>query len=345
VTTTSQSPRTAQRGPALTASLPVTLADIEAAATRIRPHLDLCPTPARSYPALDRAVGHGVRVIVKHEHMLPTGAFKVRNGLSSVTALTTEARARGIVGASTGNHGLGLAYAAARLGCRATICVPSGNNPAKNQAIRDLGATLHEAGANYDDAVLEAQRIAAEHGATLVHGVNDREVIAGAGTLTLELLAQEPALDALVIAIGGGSQAVGALAMANAVRTQLAVYGVSSTGAPTQHDAWHAGVRLPAAQSVTTFAEGIATRTTYDLTWPALRDGLTNFVMVPDTEIADGMRVLLDTTRQLPEGAAGAGLAGVRRLASRHEGGTIGMIFCGGNVDAATITRVLAMSS
>lgn len=341
--TTATEHRTAKRGPALAASLPVTLADIEAAATRIRAHLDLCPTPAREYQALNRAVGHNVHVVVKHEHMLPTGAFKVRNGLSAVTALSPEARARGIIGASTGNHGLGLAYAAARLGCRATICVPSGNNPAKNQAIRDLGAALHEAGANYDDAVLEAQRLATDTGATLVHGVNDREVIAGAGTLTLELLHQTPDLDALVIAIGGGSQAVGALAVANALRPQLAVYGVASTGAPTQHDAWHAGERLPPAHPVTTFAEGIATRATYDLTWPALRDGLHDFVLVPDAEIADGMRVLLDTTRQLPEGAAGAGLAGVRRLAARHAGGTIGMIFCGGNVDAATILRVLAM--
>jgi threonine dehydratase len=132
-------PRPPLRGAALEAALPVTLADVEAAQTRIRPHLDVQPTPARTYPALDRLVGHGVRLVVKHEHMLPTGAFKVRNGLSAVTALPEAARQRGIVGASTGNHGLGLAYAGARLGCAVTIVVPRGNNPAKNQAIRDWG--------------------------------------------------------------------------------------------------------------------------------------------------------------------------------------------------------------
>lgn len=319
----------------------MTLGDIDAAAARIHPHLDVAPTPARHYPALDHWVGHGVRVIVKHEQMLPTGAFKVRNGLSAVTALDDAARARGIVGASTGNHGLGLAYAGARLGCTVTICVPVGNNPAKNAAIRELGATLHESGTTYDEAIVAAQEIAATTGATLVHGVNDRAVIAGAGTMSLELLAQAPDLDALVIAIGGGSQAVGALAVANVVRPTLAVYGVASTGAPTQHDAWQAGERLAPRHPVTTFAEGIATRATYDLTWAALRDGLHDFVMLPDAEIEDGVRALLTATRHLPEGAAGAGLAGVRRIAARHPGGTIGMIFCGGNLDAVTLARVL----
>lgn len=329
------------RGAALAAALPVTLSDVQAAASRIRPHLDVAPTPARRYPALDQWVGHGVRVVVKHEHMLPTGAFKVRNGLSAVTALDDAARARGIVGASTGNHGLGLAYAGARLGCAVTICVPVGNNPAKNAAIRDLGATLHEAGVTYDEAIVASKEIAATTGATLVHGVNDREVIAGAGTMSLEMLEQAPDLDALVIAIGGGSQAVGALAVANARQPGLAIYGVASTGAPTQHDAWHAGERLAPTQPVTTFAEGIATRATYDLTWPALRDGLADFVIVPDAEIEAGVQALLEGTRHLPEGAAGAGLAGVRRVAARHAGGTIGMIFCGGNLAPAALAKIV----
>lgn len=330
------------RGAALAASLPITRDDVLAARDRIAPHLDLAPTPARTYPVLDRLVGHGVTVVVKHEHMLPTGAFKVRNGLSAVTALAPAQRAAGIIGASTGNHGLGLAYAGMRLGCAVTICVPQGNNPAKNQAIRDLGAELHEAGATYDDAIGAAQRLAAERGATIVHGVNDRDVIAGAGTLTLELLEQAPDLDALVIAIGGGSQAVGALAVVNAQRPSLAVYGVASTGAPTQHEAWHAGERLAPTSPVTTFAEGIATRATYDLTWPALRDGLTDFVAVSDDAIALGVCDLLAGTRHLPEGAAGAGLAGVRAIAASHPGARIGMIFCGGNLAPSTLARILA---
>ncbi|MDX2185231.1 MAG: pyridoxal-phosphate dependent enzyme [Gemmatimonadaceae bacterium] len=334
-------PASPLRGPALDASLPISVSDVRAAAARIAPYIDTTPTPARRYPALDRLVGHGISVVVKHEHMLPTGAFKVRNGLSAVTALSPEARARGIVGASTGNHGLGLAYAGAQLGCAVTICVPQGNNPAKNAAIRDLGATLHEEGSTYDDAILAAQRLVAERGATMVHGVNDPAVIAGAGTLTLELLAQDPAIDTLMIAIGGGSQAVGALAVANGLGVPLSVIGVASTGAPTQHDAWHAGERVPPNQPVTTFAEGIATRATYDLTWPALRDGLSDFVALPDDAIVAGMRALLSVTRQLPEGAAGAGLAGLLALAPQLAGRRVGVVFCGGNADDAAIRRVI----
>lgn len=326
----------------LARALPVTLDDVRAAAARIAPHLDVSPSPARRYPALDRLVGHDIRVVVKHEHLLPTGAFKVRNGLSAVTALPPELRARGIIGASTGNHGLGLAYAGARLGCPVTICVPEGNNPAKNAAIRDLGATLHEEGADYEGAIAAAQRLSAASGARIVHGVNDRDVIAGAGTLTLELLAQEPALDALIIAIGGGSQAVGALAVAHGLGHRLAVYGVQSTGAPTQHAAWHARERLAPTVPVTTFAEGIATRATYDVTWPALRDGLADFVLVDDAAITEGMRTLIDVTRQLPEGAAGAGVAGLRALAPQLAGQTVGIVLCGGNIGVEGLRRVLA---
>lgn len=336
-------PRPAEplRGDALVASLPISLDDVRAARERIRPHLDVMPTPARHYAALDRLAGHDVTVHVKHEHLLPTGAFKVRNGLSAVTALGTAERRRGVVAASTGNHGLGVAYAGARLGCPVTICVPRGNNPAKNAAIRDLGATLHEEGADYDEAILAARRLVAETGATMVHGVNDRAVIAGAATMALEFLEQVPELDALVIAIGGGSQAVGALAVAQGLGHPVQVLGVASTGAPTQHDAWQAGERLAPTTPVATFAEGIATRATYDLTFAALRDGLAGFLLVPDAAIAAGMRTLLEVTRHLPEGAAGAGVAGLLAAAPSLAGRTVGIVFCGGNADAASLRRAL----
>jgi threonine dehydratase len=285
---------------AATPALPVTLDDVRAAHARIRPFLDVCPTPAR--------------------------------------------RARGVVGATTGNHGLGLAYAGACTGTRVTICVPRGNNPAKNAAIRALGAELVEAGDDYEGAIATAQRLAAERGATLVHGVNDRDVIAGAGTLTLELLEQAPDLDALIIAIGGGSQAVGALAVARGLGHPLAIWGAQAAGASAQHDSWHARERRTTAR-VATFAEGVGTRATYDLTWPALRDGLAGFVTVTDDEIADAMRQLVAIARQLPEGAAGVGLAMLRRHAAQFAGRTVGIVFCGGNQDAATLARVLGSTA
>src|SRR5262249_10699041 len=175
---------------------------------RIRPYL--APTPLRHHPLLDEAVGHGVRTFVKHENHQPTCAFKVRNGLAVGTTLSDEARRRRVGRAPPRNPRPGAAHARRLLGVPVTICVPRGNNPEKNDAMRALGATLVEEGRDYDEAVAVADRLVAERGLVMVHSTNDARVIAGAGTITLEILAEAPDLDALVIAVGGGSQAGGA---------------------------------------------------------------------------------------------------------------------------------------
>jgi threonine dehydratase len=185
---------------------PITFADVLAARERLSPFLAV--TPLREYPLLNEFVGHGIRVWVKHENHHPTQSFKIRNGLSVMTSLTPEERARGAIGASTGNHGQGVAYAGKLLNVPVAICVPVGNNPEKNAAIRAMGAELIETGANYEETVADCARIRAERGMTLVHSTNDPRVIAGAGTMTLEIIEQEPAIDAIIIALGGGSQAV-----------------------------------------------------------------------------------------------------------------------------------------
>src|SRR5512143_3605991 len=272
---------------------PITLGDVEAARARLRPHLP--PTPLRSYAALDEAVGAGVRVLVKHENFQPTGAFKVRNGLSALTALSRERRARGVVAATRGNHGLGLAWAGHRLGTPVTVCVPLGNNPEKNTAVRALGARLIEEGHDYDESVASAERLVREEGLHLVHSTNDPTVVAGAGTLTLEMLEEEPGIEALVFSVGGGSQAVGGLAVARARKPGLPVYAVQAAGASAIHDAWHLG-RPVSRPSADTFADGLATRNTYPVTFGALRAGLAGFVTATDSEIAEAMRLALQTT-------------------------------------------------
>src|SRR5580704_13248937 len=168
---------------------PITLDDIVAARERIRSLLPL-PTALRRYAPLEAVVGRGIRVWVKHENHLPTNAFKARNALSAMTNLSVEARARGVVAATRGNHGMGVAFAGAELGVPVTICVPLGNNPEKNEAIRGFGATLIEQGRDYDESVAVAKALVAERGLRLVHSTNDRDVIAGAGTMTLEILEQ-----------------------------------------------------------------------------------------------------------------------------------------------------------
>jgi threonine dehydratase len=315
---------------------PITFDDIVRARERIAPHLS--PTPLRRYQELDDETG--ARVLVKHENHLPTNAFKARNTMSFLTALPPEQRTRGVIAATRGNHGAGLAWAGARLGVPVVICVPHGNNPEKNAAIRGHGAELVEAGRDYDEAVEVATRIMRERGLVMAHSTNDANVIAGAGTLAAELCEQAEHLDAIVVGVGGGSQAVGAVVATRALRPGVAIYGVQARGASAIHDSWHAGRRLTVDRA-DTFADGLATRATYDLTWDALREGLAGFVAVSDAELAAAIRMLLRTTHNLAEGAGAAGLAGLLRLRDQLAGKTVAIILSGSNIDAATLRRVV----
>jgi threonine dehydratase len=318
--------------------MPISFDDVLAAHSRLRHHL--APTPLRNYPELDELVGHGIQVWVKHENHHPTQSFKIRNGISAVSALSEEARTRGVTGASTGNHGLGLAYAGRLLGVRVVICVPANNNPAKNAAIRALGADLHESGANYDESVLVCARLCEERGMTLVHSTNNRDVIAGAGTMTVEILEQRPDLDALIIATGGGSQAVGALTVAAATKPDLKVFAVCAAGAPAQFESWKAGT-IRTGLPVKTMAEGIATGAAYEMTFAALKFGLAGFVTVSEDELYGGIRDLIRTTHNLAEGAGAAGLAGLRQLAPRLAGQRVAIVLCGGNLSNEMLTRAV----
>ncbi len=316
---------------------PITFTDVLEAKVRLRPHLP--PTPLRSYPVLDREVG--ARVLVKHENFQPTGAFKVRNALAALTLLSSEPRRCGVVAATRGNHGLGLAWAGQRLDVPVTVCVPLGNNPEKNAAIRALGARVVEEGQDYDECVAVADRLVSEERLHLVHSTNDAAVIAGAGTIALEILEEHPAVDALVVSVGGGSQAVGSLTVARELNSSLTVYAVQAAGASAIHDAWHRGepVSLPAAR---TFADGLATRNTYPYTFDALREGLTGFVTVTDEAIAEAVRLVLSSTHTLTEGAGAAGLAGLLELREQLAGKTVAIILSGANIDSDTLRRVLA---
>jgi threonine dehydratase len=280
---------------------------------------------------------------VKHENFQPTGSFKVRNGLAFMTALPDEARVKGVVAATRGNHGLGIAYAGRAFGVPVTVCVPLGNNPDKNAGMRALGARLIEEGRDYDESVEVAERIVREEGATLAHSTNHPEIIAGAGTLTREVLEQEPEIDAMVIAVGGGSQAVGAITVLGALKPGVKVYGVQAAGASAAHDSWHA--RKPVrTERAETIADGLATRSSYELTFPVLLDGLADFVTVTDDEIVEAMRLLLRTTHTLVEPAGAAGLAGLLKLAPELTGQRVAIVLSGANVDSATLRTVFAPS-
>lgn len=321
------------------AAWPVHIDEVRAARVRIEPYLS--PTPLRHYAPLDAALGGKLRVLVKHENHQPTNNFKVRNALAVLTTLTPEERAAGVVTGTRGNHGQAVAWAAARLGIRATLCVPRGNNEEKNEAMRSLGAEFIEHGEDYDDAVALARKLAQERGMRLVHSTDDPQVIAGAATATLEILEQAPEIEALVFSVGGGSQAVGAMTVARAIKPGLEVYGVQAAAAPTIHDSWHARKPTRRDNVEATIAEGLATRDVYETTFDSLCEGLADFITVDEAEIADAIRLLLRATHNLAEGAGAAGLAGLRRLAARLAGRTVGVAISGGNIDQATLRRVI----
>jgi threonine dehydratase len=316
---------------------PISFDDVLAARDRIAPFLS--PSPMRRHPPLEVVIP-GVELHVKHENVQPTGSFKVRNGLSTITALDEAQRRRGVVGATTGNHGLGLAFAGQKLGVDVTICVPLGNNPEKNSAMRAWGATVIEEGTDYDDAAGVAQRLVDSKGLTLAHSTNNVNVLAGAGTMTLEMLEQVEGLDALIVAVGGGSQAVGAITVARELRPDLRVIGAQAAGATAAYEGWIARAPRTIARA-DTFAEGVATRSTYALTFPALLAGLADFVTVTDEEIAEAVRIILSTTHHLVEGAGAIGVAAAMKLRPQLAGQRVAVVFCGGNMDSAVLRRIL----
>ena len=303
-----------------------TFADVLQARRQIRPHLGV--TPLYAYPALSRLVG--ADVWVKHENHQPVGAFKVRGGVNLVSQLSPEARRQGVIAASTGNHGQSIAYAARLFGVRAIICVPDGANPVKVEAMRDLGAEVVFHGRDYDDAREYCERLAEDEGYRYIHSGNEPLLIAGVATQTLEILEERPGVEVIIVPVGGGSGAAGACIAAKAIRPDLQVIGVQSAAAPAAYRSWRA--RRLVEDAMETFAEGLATRTAFELPQRILWTQLDDFILVSDEEIRQAQRMMIEKTRNLVEAAGAAPLAASLRLKDRVAGRTLALICSGGNV-------------
>jgi threonine dehydratase len=315
---------------------PPRFTDVLEARLRIRPHLD--PTPLRAYPGLSALTGADVRV--KHENFQPTGAFKVRGGINLVSRLTDEERARGVIAASTGNHGQSIAYAARLFGARAIICAPAAANRLEVASMRDLGAEVILHGADYDEAREHCEALAHEHGYRYVHSGNEPLLIAGVATHTLEALEAQPDVEVVIVPIGGGSGAAGACIAAQAVNPAIEVIGVQSAQAPAAYRSWREG-RLVTASN-TTFAEGLATRTAFDLPQRILGERLAEFVLVDDDAIRRATVLMLEHTRTLVEPAGAAALAGALELRERLRGRRVALICSGANVTPEQLRDALA---
>jgi threonine dehydratase len=315
---------------------PPTLHDIYAARPRVRAHVP--PSPLMKHPLLDEATG--LDVFVKHENHNPTGAFKVRGGVNLVSTLPAEERARGIVTASTGNHGQSIALAARLFGLVCTVFVPDGNNPEKNAAMRAFGAVVEEGGADFDDARVRCEQRAQETGARYVHSANEPLLIAGVGTYALEVFEALPAADVVLVPIGGGSGACGLITVRNAIGSRARIIGVGAKNADALQRSWRGPERV-VGESANTFAEGVATRVTFDLTFGILKQYLDDFVLLSEEELADGVRLAMQTTHNLAEGAGAASLAAALKLRSSLAGQRVVCVMSGGNLDAAKLRWVL----
>lgn len=313
---------------------PPTLLDVLDARRRIAPYLPR--TPLRRTPALSRLVG--TDVWVKHENFLPTGAFKVRGGVNLVSRLSPPERRAGLIAASSGNHGQSIAFAAQRFGVPAIICVPEQANPLKVEAIRDYGAETVLDGRTFDEARANAERMARGHGYRYVHSGDEPLLIAGVGTYALEILEEEPQIDTLIVPIGGGSGAAGALTVARALNPAIQVIGVQSHQSPAGHLAWKAGEARTAPNE--TVVEGLSTGSSFDLPQRILRQ-LDDFVLVDDRDIGRATGAMIAGTRTLVEPAGSAGLAAALQLRDRLRGRRVALIASGGNLTPAQLLAAL----
>ncbi|MCS7207288.1 MAG: threonine/serine dehydratase [Dehalococcoidia bacterium] len=312
-----------------------TLQDVLRARKIIAPYLP--PTPLQYSPALSDLLG--AEVYLKREDLQPIGAFKVRGGVHMLLTLPASERQRGVITASTGNHGQSIAYAARLVGAQCTIVMPQGANPLKARAIRRLGAQVLYHGQVFEDAREYAERLAQDAGLRYIHAVNEPLLIAGVATETVEILEAQPDIQAIFVPVGGGSGAAGASIVAKAVNPAIRVIAVQSAQAPAAYLSWKERRLVEAPMH--TFAEGLATRQGYALTQRILWDLLDDFLLVSDEEIRQAMRLYLTECRIIAEGAGAAPLAGALQARERIRGQRVALIVSGGNVPIDQVRALL----
>jgi threonine dehydratase len=299
----------------------------------------LSPTPALPWPLLAERLG--AVVVVKHENHLPTGAFKVRGGLTYVDALMRrDPGTKGLISATRGNHGQSLAFAGRRAGLRVTILAPEGNSREKNAAMRALGAELVEFGRDFQAAREEAMRLADVRGLHPVPSFH-HDLALGVSTYALELLREHPDLDVLYVPIGQGSGICGCIAARDALGLRTDIVGVESAEAPAYTLLFAAG-HVVRTNSAETYADGMATRVPDEEALAVILKGAARIVLVGDDEIAHAIRAYWTDTHNLVEGAGAAALASAIKEKSRLKGRKVGLVLSGGNIDFDLFQRWVA---
>jgi threonine dehydratase len=267
------------------------------------------------------------------------GAFKVRGGVNLVSQLTEDERRRGVIAASTGNHGQSVAYAANLFGVRAVICMPEQANPVKVESMQALGAEVVFHGRDFDDAREHCEKLAAAQGYRYIHSGDEPALIAGVATCALEIIEAWPDTEVIVVPVGGGSGASAACLVAKAARPSIEVIAVQSEAAPAAYRSWKAGALTTDANN-STFAEGLATRTAFELPQRIMREQLDDFVLVSEDALRDATRLMIEKTRNLAEPAGAAPLAAVLADPGRFADRNVALICTGGNISPTQLVSL-----
>ncbi|MHA2142550.1 MAG: threonine ammonia-lyase [Candidatus Thorarchaeota archaeon] len=312
-----------------------TFDDILAAQKRISSYLK--PTPLISYPTINDLVG--TEVHIKHENSQPVGAFKVRGGVNLISRLSDKEKERGVIGASTGNHGQSIAYASRIFDVKATIVMPEKANPGKVAAMKALGAEIVFHGATFDEARIHCEHLAKELGFRYIHSGDEPDMIAGVATETLEMLQEEPGIETIIVPVGGGSGAAGTCIAAKSMNPEIEVIAVQDAAAPAAHDSWRQGklVERPNRTSV----EGLSTGTAFELPQKILRNHLDEFILVSEQEIMRATIWMIQHAHTLAEGAGAAPLAAAYKIRERLADKTVGLICSGGNLSLDKLRKAL----
>jgi threonine dehydratase len=314
----------------------VTLLDIQAALGRIRDSIYLSPC-ARSEHFSQLS---GNSIYLKLDNLQRTGAFKERGALNKLLTMTNEERAQGVIAASAGNHAQGLAYHAGKHGIRALICMPLTTPLIKVSATKSYGADVVLYGANYDEACEEAIRLGQQQQLTFVHPFDDDAVIAGQGTLGLEILQQHPDIEVVVAPIGGGGLIGGIACAVKESNPKVKVIGVQPARLPSMKAAIAEGKPVTLAPAAT-IADGIAVRRAGDRTLPLVQKYVDDIVTVDEEEIANAVLLLLEREKTLAEGAGAAALAALVNRKVQLTGKKIAVLVCGGNIDVTLLARIM----
>jgi threonine dehydratase len=310
------------------------LQDIEAAAARLAGHV--ADTPFVESHTLSQVTG--ARIFLKFENLQFTASFKERGACNKLSQLAPDEAARGVIAMSAGNHAQGVAYHAQRLGIRATIVMPRFTPGVKVERTRGFGAEVVLHGDTLDEARAHALALAEARGLVFVHPYDDEAIIAGQGTVGLEMLCAQPDLDTLVVAVGGGGLIAGMATAARALKPDIEIVGVQTSRFPAMVNAIQ-GRSLP--QGTSTIAEGIAVGTPGRLTREIVAERVNDLLLVDEGDIEQAIVMLLEIEKTLVEGAGAAGLAAVLRHPERFRGRTVGLVLCGGNIDPLLLAAII----